>query len=82
MTTKHKAQLFKLYVGQLGMPMMKVVLGHYNFSILVLATYVKHFIGRVHGYTNNDYSIDDFVAGILIQPHLLQEFNLSLHLAI
>jgi hypothetical protein len=29
------------------------------------STYVKHFIGRVHGYTNNDYSIDDFVAGYI-----------------
>ena len=26
-------------------------------------TFVKHFIARVHGYTNNDYAIDDFASG-------------------
>ena len=26
-------------------------------------TFVKHFFSRVHGYTNNDYAIDDFAAG-------------------
>jgi len=28
-------------------------------------TFVKHFITRVHGYTNNDYAIDDFSAGYI-----------------
>ena len=28
-------------------------------------TFVKHFISRVHGYTNNDYAIDDFAAGYI-----------------
>ena len=28
-------------------------------------TFVKHFISRVHGYTHNDYAIDDFAAGYI-----------------
>jgi len=28
-------------------------------------TFVKHFYSRVHGYTNNDYAIDDYAAGYI-----------------
>ena len=28
-------------------------------------TFVKHFLSRVHGYTHNNYSIDDYAAGYI-----------------
>ena len=64
-TAEDQAQgtAFQTLCGTIGNASDEGCSGELLFYNPSSSTFVKHFIARVHGYTNNDYAIDDFSAG-------------------
>jgi len=50
-------------VGTIGNANDESCSGYLQIFLPSSTTFVKHYISRVHGYTNNNYAIDDFSAG-------------------